>query len=779
MSFTLTGSVITQTGTDTSLSGLNGISGVTVTGDANGKLIYRLSALRLVVDGSLIIDPDYECLVFEADCTTLPNLTYNGTLQIGRKTVTSGRIRYSSGDAIIGNYMAAGDGITNGSFLAVAADGSSFIWYGGRVSAPATMSVLANNTGSAGRTGSILIENGEWFARKATSNAGMFRIGGAANQPINISGLTLDSDTTVAFSTARAVVQFFQNLTNFSVNFKSSSITLFATSPDSVFLNCNFSTNYREIDYIGGVQAATVPISTFRNSDVGTALRVGPNPAQNGRGSILFEENLTVTVADISNTPITANCFVWLKETDDGNRFEPYNRTGLGWTTVQTYNQSVNGSGVAATTVRTGIARVELSNSSKSYFGKTSADDFDIFTVSYLYNIVKTAHILRGNNGYAYTQTVTQDLSITETNKITVDAYTTIENTPKFYDRAKSWLFSNYSGQSQSIVTRSGSLINAGAYNVIIDPSAANAFSVAGNTITLKASTYTGDITTTGLITLQPGVTFLGQRTDANGTILAPRTATITNIVAGSRIQIYNVTTSTEVVNQVVAGTSYSALYLEGSGYSQNDLIRVRATYTTGTSGKLPFVAQAVATNTGWVILAAQEDDAVYNFFGISGGTVTEFSADYPNVQVDISDPDGVTRIDRLYSWFVYIQTTADGIRNWFKGITADDSDNFKINTASINLKIDNVSSMGVSFTDGRRLYRDDGASPLVSSTSGGGSIVMYAGKVNTAAIPTSSDNASATVAALNQTAIPVNITKVNNYQITGQGTESSPWGPV
>lgn len=44
---------------------------------------------------------------------------------------------------------------------------------------------------------------------------------------------------------------------------------------------------------------------------------------------------------------------------------------------------------------------------------------------------------------------------------------------------------------------------------------------------------------------------------------------------------------------------------------------------------------------------------------------------------------------------------------------------------------------------------------------------------------PTATENATATVAQLQATTIPVNIAKVNNLTITGSGTEAYPWGPV
>ncbi len=342
-------------------------------------------------------------------------------------------------------------------------------------------------------------------------------------------------------------------------------------------------------------------------------------------------------------------------------------------------------------------------------------------------------------NNAAETLIISVDAAITETNGATVAAYTTLETSAKFYDRYQYFLSLAANIKTSNSLTRSGSLINAGALNVVIDATAASVFSLVGNTLTIKASTYTGDMTTTGLITLANGVTFVGTRTDANGTIAPPKTVSITGLTAGSRLRVYNNTTATEVVNQIVAGTSYTATYNEGTGYTTGNTLTINATWQSGTSAKLPFSTQSVVGSTGWSALVSQQNDSVYNAIAVDGSTVTEFTADYPNVQVDISDPNGQTSVDRLYAWFVYITTTESGIRNWLGGIVAEDAANFRVVTATLNLKIDNVSATGVEFTGGHRLYRDDNATPLVSSTTGGGSISLFAGKVYTSVVSTAS----------------------------------------
>ena len=137
--------------------------------------------------------------------------------------------------------------------------------------------------------------------------------------------------------------------------------------------------------------------------------------------------------------------------------------------------------------------------------------------------------------------------------------------------------------------------------------------------------------------------------------------------------------------------------------------------------------------------------------------------------------------------------------------------------TSILNLKLDNLSATGVEFTGGHRLYRDDNATPLVSSTTGGGSITLFAGKVYTSVVSTASpvitgdisqvpaavqsgltaqgyttarapkldliesaaNTAAAVIAAATTTPIQADVRKVNNYLIDGAGTNTDPWGPA
>jgi hypothetical protein len=420
---------------------------------------------------------------------------------------------------------------------------------------------------------------------------------------------------------------------------------------------------------------------------------------------------------------------------------------------VKTATLTTNASGTITSTIGQGEAGLVIRNrwtrTSEYVSGATSYGPFTLRVRKYGFNYVKKTSIDYTARTLETIALVSNTL-LTQTNAATVAAYTTLETSAKFYDYVQYWMSLAANVSVDVDVTRTGSLINAGSFNVTIDATAASVFALAGNTITIKASTYTGDMTTTGLITLANGATFIGTRTDANGTVAPPKTISITGITAGSRLQIYNVTTATETFNGIISGTSYTTTYLEGAGYTTGNVVRLRLTCVNGVTAKLPFTTSTIVGSTGWTLLALQQDDTAYNSIGVNGSSVTEFMADYPNMQVDINDPDGSTRVDRLYAWFAFTQFTQDGIRNWFGGIVPEDEANFKIVTSVLNLKIDNASASGVTFTDGRRLYRDDGVSPLVNSTTGGGSITFFTGKVYTipvitgdiATIPSSVRNA-------------------------------------
>lgn len=197
---------------------------------------------------------------------------------------------------------------------------------------------------------------------------------------------------------------------------------------------------------------------------------------------------------------------------------------------------------------------------------------------------------------------------------------------------------------------------------------------------------------------------------------------------SGSRIQVFNVTTNTEVYNDV-RPDDWTLSYTEGEEFTSGDVVRVRCTYANGIDYSEPFETSAIAGAGGFSVLIDQQDWNVVESLGIDGSTVTEYTTDFINIQIDINDLDGQTTKSRLVAWYAYaLYESALAIDQFFGGITVEDAANYRINTSQVNLKLENVSSLPVVFTDtGTRLYTDDGSTVLAGV---GGSILMESGKV-------------------------------------------------
>ena len=304
------------------------------------------------------------------------------------------------------------------------------------------------------------------------------------------------------------------------------------------------------------------------------------------------------------------------------------------------------------------------------------------------------------------------NLNITETNKVAVDAYTEIDTSAKFYDIASSYLEDNFGTFTNLLVNRSGNLIDCRALNVDVDATAAQAFNLSGNTLTIKASDFPDDMTTTGVITLSNGATFSGTRTDANGTVLPPRNVSVTGLVAGSTIRVYNTTTSTQVVNQAVAGTSYTATYAEGVGYSVGDVLEIRVAKID----KLEFSTSVVVTATGWNSLVSQDANPTYVAYGKDGSTIAGISWDSGNVEFDFNDSDNQLDGADIGAWYYYFITTSTGIAEAFGALTWPQINRISNVTSKVAITFDNAKSAPLRIND-CWIDRDDGVSIIAAGS--------------------------------------------------------------
>ncbi|MCT4663724.1 MAG: hypothetical protein N4A45_00655 [Flavobacteriales bacterium] len=98
-SFSISGSVITQSGTNSSLDGIQNLNGVSVSTQNNIR-VYNIGNRRLVINGNLTIDPETEMLIVGYASGEMLVVQNNGRLTIGKQITTNGFTRYSEGMAI-------------------------------------------------------------------------------------------------------------------------------------------------------------------------------------------------------------------------------------------------------------------------------------------------------------------------------------------------------------------------------------------------------------------------------------------------------------------------------------------------------------------------------------------------------------------------------------------------------------------------------------------------------------------------------------------------------
>jgi hypothetical protein len=226
-----------------------------------------------------------------------------------------------------------------------------------------------------------------------------------------------------------------------------------------------------------------------------------------------------------------------------------------------------------------------------------------------------------------------------------------------------------------------------------------------------------------GVGTPHPGFTRFQADDGTYGLVPVVATASVTNIPNGCRLQVYNVTTDTEIYNDFVAATSWIQTYNDGTTCTSGDTIRVRVAFYNGLTANQKFQSTTIASTAGWSIDYTATACAVYATYGIDGSTVTEFSFDGVNLHVDVNDPDNLWYVSRLFAWDKY-QTwnTVQGIRDFFLAITAVDAGNIKLT----GVFLDNISTNTAKQADAVRIFRDDDALPVINPTSGGGGLTFF-----------------------------------------------------
>lgn len=762
MAFSKSGTTITQTGTDTNLNGLIAVAGVNsivTNGDTTQDkytIIQLDSTLRLIVDGTLTIEPDVEQLIIEKEATNpgfSAPLLVNGTLNLGVAKTSGSRTIYSQGIGLIFTNKAVN--FFNRDVMFVSS-GGTLNWNGGMIRSAATVTI--------GNGGILNVYDGTIFNSSDFSDNYQLRVepNSAINSNlINIYSLRYDGLTnpmrifteysfgTLQVQLARGEFQPF-NLAN---------------GQEVTLLNFDCANNLANYDVVFMTQI--IATNYIQNFSARPRYGTGTN------GYYRAKRQMDCPVVDLSGNNIEYSYYG--KDFNSGNR-----------------GSSANGDGDTSDIIYSGIdvtgnfndnilveACRSVSNIQTTDNRTNGSDTIPINFIGYTEAIGTFNPELIGLYSYEASVVMLPDGNITESNRSTVDAYTSIDTSEMLYDYMKSYLYTNYLGESDLIVSRSGSTAALGSNNLIINKTLGSVMTYVGSNISIKSDLFTGssdgdvsvinganiqggvfnnvsyesgsntltnvtvngviDITQAGTYTFDGGsyanvinssggVVEVGLSngatiaTSSNITSINPRVGTITLECLNSRIQIYNVTTDTEIQNTITSGLSHTYNYNEGVGISSGDTIRVRLTMANSTNACVPFEGNAVAGGEGFNIIASQPDDYTYIANAVDGSSVSTFTADYLNNEVDVIVSSNFTSKE-FYAWWSYNLTTEEGVREFFGAVTAEDIANYRINTSILNVMFDMTTNSNIYQSDSARIYRDDDSYPVKNPTSGGGAI--------------------------------------------------------
>ena len=615
MAFSLSGSTITQTGTDTDLSGLAGIAGVSYSDD-NGQRIADLdSTLSFRIDGSLIIDPSFDLLIMRKDGND--TLLVYGDFQLGLEYDRgNGVTHYSTGTALRHLGRSTAEWSSN-----ITAEGSGSISiYGASVVSGGALEAADNAT--------LKIRDGKFDSlssqRTTTSRGNQIYFGG--NSVCDIIGLyktnggNLDSSVVSILNSNVTVLNLEGITASGEIQFDDR-----ASGPSSSPPPLAIASN---LQYPVGASAWTaagqIVNSNWHEMPPIRIIHRGPfyGPDEDG-GEIQALKDIEYTFTQVDGTPID-NVLLYFRDANNGNRGASLSTA---WADMgQDYLNDRTVTGLSNANGEVAIRIMEAAWYNRDLVASTRTPQIweqqdpsvirdirinsdltiSLYAIKYNYNIQPL--LANGSQVDKYTASVSliNDSSITESDKSAVDAYSEIDNSARLYDKAKAYLVDNYAGETATLVTRNADTI-ASSHNITVDANASAPFSFDGSTITIKAAEFVGNLDTTGDVTLLNGAV-------VRGAVFSATQDSALREANGATFTIYASEADRDArANPIASGaTQYDFLF---SALTANPL------YLWVTSGatELPFTANIVQGLNEFDLGVAGSINALFDKLSIGG----------------------------------------------------------------------------------------------------------------------------------------------------------------
>lgn len=318
---------------------------------------------------------------------------------------------------------------------------------------------------------------------------------------------------------------------------------------------------------------------------------------------------------------------------------------------------------------------------------------------------------------------------------------------------------------------------------------------VGGSTVKIRNDSATNAIT----VEVASGVTTSTSTAGGTITVTAPalyQKVIASGFTAGSRIQIYDTTSATELFNgtasagdTVISGST--ATWTDPTAAAADRAIRVRVAYVNGTSAEQ--WQQFTGLTCGQTGATAEItypvtpiDDDTYNSNAIDGPTIYATSGitftDAATDLVNISIAGGAVTWQTIYACFVYWLFTAAGIDDDVAYIDAPDPANYLLTS----MKLKNTHANPLTVTGGYGRSATTGLVADIIDTAGSTGnifpspdhVVAYAtgsGALTAGDITNIWAAATRTLSATQD----ANIVQVAGITVDGTGTDGDPWGPA
>ena len=516
MAFALSGTTITQSGTDFDLSGLSGITGVEYKEHIASASVFRLAefstGIKLRINGNLTIDASTDQLFFPhtsdtfgwlevtdgASLTLTDKIEKDGTSQSYQKIAIRSMARTA-------NHYSAGQGIDIKS-------GGTLVMDGGGIWTDSHINFWDSRT--------LFIVSSSSLIRLGTATNGLKNIlrGGTGGASFDIDGLML-LDSTNGFQTGAI-----SKLNNYSPQFcdegvmANGELTMYSYDP----VGC-------DIDFSVIAPGSFYVVYGYADKPVTFTLHFDHNNAAGG-GWVKIRKKLQIITLNEEGLPIEG-VKSYFTDTDNGERQNKIEDL----TGIIVYEATSDSSGLAEHDIL--LANSQLGSYENvgreseprpvDYRTKNNSHDYKmdaaVFSYGHHPRIANDIDLRGLSSTVDVALVLSADPSITEPDRSIVDAYAELDTPQRVYDRAKSWLVANYQGETTTLVALSGGTLTSN-YSLIIDPSVTEPFAFDGSTIIIRATTFTGDIAlSSGAVTLLGGATIDGAYTDT----AADSTATI------------------------------------------------------------------------------------------------------------------------------------------------------------------------------------------------------------------------------------------------------------